>query len=110
MFMTVLSTRWPDGPLAPDDDPIDIDGHGTHCADIIGGRLGVAPGVSIYAVKVCSAISTSCSGIALLQGMEYSVDPNGDGDPSGTKARVLVVALARDMCSISCPSRPCRHN
>lgn len=36
----------------------------------------------MYAVKVCSAISSSCSGTALLQGIEYSVDPNGDGDPS----------------------------
>ncbi len=34
---------WPDGDLAPDDDPIDIGGHGTHVADIIGGNLGMAP-------------------------------------------------------------------
>lgn len=73
---------WPNSPEAPDPDPIDLEGHGTHVADIIGGALGVAPGVDIYAVKVCSAISSSCSGIALIQGMEYAVDPNGDGDPS----------------------------
>ncbi len=73
---------WPDGALAPDDDPIDFQGHGTHVADIIGGRGGVAPGVDLYAVKVCSAVATSCSGVALIQGMEYAVDPNGDGDPS----------------------------
>lgn len=72
-------------PLAPDPDPIDFDGHGTHVADIIGGRsadgshVGVAPGVSLYAVKVCSAVSTACSGVALLQGMEFALDPNGDG-------------------------------
>jgi minor extracellular serine protease Vpr len=35
--------------------------------------------VDIYAVKVCSAVATSCSGIALIQGMEFAVDPNGDG-------------------------------
>jgi subtilisin family serine protease len=40
---------------------------------------GVAPGVDLYAVKVCSSVSTSCSGIALIQGMEFSADPNGDG-------------------------------
>jgi hypothetical protein len=40
---------------------------------------GVAPGVSLYAVKVCSSVSTSCSGIALIQGMEFAADPNGDG-------------------------------
>ncbi len=77
-------------PLAPDDDPIDCGpaaipcggGHGTHVADIIGGANGVAPKVDLYAVKVCSAISTSCSGVAMIQGMEYAADPNGDGDPS----------------------------
>ncbi len=74
---------WPTfGPLAPDDDPIDFEGHGSHVADIIGGAGGVAPGVDLYAVKVCSAVSSSCSGIALIQGMEYVVDPNGDGDTS----------------------------
>ena len=73
---------WPNGPEAPDSDPIDdgsAAGHGTHVADIIGGKLGVAPGASLYAVKVCSSVSSSCSGIALIQGMEYSVNPNGDG-------------------------------
>lgn len=72
-------------PLAPDPDPIDFDGHGTHVADIIGGRSadgthsGVAPGTSLYAVKVCSAVSTSCSGVAMLQGLEFALDPDGDG-------------------------------
>src|SRR5690606_8840284 len=47
---------------------------------IIGGAIGVAPGVDLYAVKVCSSVSTSCSGVALLQGMEFAIDPNGDGD------------------------------
>ena len=39
----------------------------------------MAPGASLYAVKVCSAVSTSCSGVAMVQGLEYAVDPNGDG-------------------------------
>jgi subtilisin family serine protease len=73
---------WPNGPLAPDPDPIDFEGHGTHVADIIGGVDGVAPGVSLVAVKVCSAVSSSCNGVALLQGMEFAVDPNQDGDTS----------------------------
>ncbi len=69
----------------PDPDPLDAGaggGHGTHVAHIIGGAGGVAPGVKLYAVKVCSSITTSCSGIALIQGMEFAVDPDGDGDPS----------------------------
>lgn len=73
---------WPEGPLIPDDDPIDIQGHGTAVASIAGGLNGVAPGVSLYAVKVCSAISGSCSGIGIIQGLEYASDPNGDGDTS----------------------------
>ncbi|MBW7884546.1 MAG: S8 family serine peptidase [Caldilineaceae bacterium] len=70
---------WPNGPLAPDEDPIDFDGHGTHVSDIIAGVGGVAPGASLYGVKVCSAVSTSCSGVALIQGMDWVLDPNGDG-------------------------------
>ena len=73
---------WPNGPLAPDEDPIDFEGHGSHVADISAGALGVAPGADLYAVKVCSAVSSSCSGVALIQGMDFSVDPNGDGDLS----------------------------
>jgi minor extracellular serine protease Vpr len=66
-------------PERPDPNPIDLEGHGTHVADIIAGEDGVAPGADIYAVKVCSAVSSACSGIALIQGMEFSADPNGDG-------------------------------
>ncbi len=81
-------------PLAPDPDPIDCSpsaigcggGHGTHVADIIAGvtsgHVGVAPGALLYAVKVCSSISTSCSGVALLQGVDFALDPDGDGDIS----------------------------
>lgn len=61
--------------------------HGSHVADIIGGNdggahKGVAPGASLYAVKVCSSVSTSCSGLAMLLGMDYALDPDGDGDMS----------------------------
>ena len=76
---------WPNTPEAPDPDPIDLQGHGTHVADIIAGRSadgthkGMAPNALLYAVKVCSAVATTCSGIALLQGMDFALDPNGDG-------------------------------
>ncbi len=69
----------------PDPDPIDDGpeaGHGTHVGHIIAGIGGVAPGADLYAVKVCSSVSTSCSGVALIQGMDFAVDPNGDGNPS----------------------------
>jgi subtilisin family serine protease len=80
---------WPSGALAPDPDPLDKGtgaGHGTHVGDIIAGKStdglhkGVAPGASLYAVGVCSKISTACSGVALLQGMDFALDPNGDGN------------------------------
>jgi hypothetical protein len=87
---------WPVyGPLMPDEDPIDLDGHGTHVADIIGGINGVAPGVELYAVKVCSAQSPSCSGVALLQGMDFILDP--DDDPS-TDDQVDIVNMIYDTC------------
>lgn len=71
-------------PLQPDADPMDIDGHGTHVASIIGGVAtaslgpGVAPGVEFYAVKVCSDDGGACSGIAMLRGLEWAADPNRD--------------------------------
>lgn len=80
-----VGSTWPTGALAPDPDPLDdgpAAGHGTHVGDIIGGTLGVAPGADLYAVKVCSSVSSSCSGVALIQGMEFAVDPNGDADTS----------------------------
>ncbi len=85
-----LGNQWPNGPVLPDPDPLDdlaltpgaFAGHGTHVADIIAGQNGVAPGASIVAVKVCASLASSCNGVALINGMEFSVDPNGDGDPS----------------------------
>ena len=83
-----VGETWPNGALAPDPNPIDAGigaGHGTHVADISAGRsadglhVGVAPGAKLYAVKVCSSVSSSCSGVALLQGMDFALDPNGDG-------------------------------
>jgi minor extracellular serine protease Vpr len=79
---------WPNSPRAPDPDPIDFNGHGTHVADIIAGHSldglhkGVAPGANLIAIKVCSSVSTSCSGIALLEGLDFALDPNGDDDLS----------------------------
>jgi len=33
-------------------------------------------------VKVCSAVSSACSGAAILRGLEWAADPNGDGETS----------------------------
>src|SRR5262249_3911624 len=55
----------------------------------------VAPGAKLYAVKVCSTISSACSGIALLQGIEFALDPNGDGDISDA-VDVINMSLGSD--------------
>jgi subtilisin family serine protease len=86
-----IGEHWvPDAEPAPDPDPIDCGpggtppsctgGHGTHVASIIAGDNGVAPGADLYAYKVCSSVSPSCSGVAILQAFEAALDPNGDGD------------------------------
>jgi len=81
-------SAWPSGPRTEDPNPIDDGaggGHGTHVADIIGGRSldglhkGVAPGAQLYAVKVCSSVSSSCNGVALLKAVDFALDPKGDG-------------------------------
>lgn len=83
--MDFVGDSWPNSPEKTDPNPIDIQGHGTHTADILGGKskdgshVGVAPGAKLYAVKVCSSVSTSCSGVALLEGMDFALDPNGNG-------------------------------
>jgi minor extracellular serine protease Vpr len=88
-----VGENWPGSATAPvdeqpDPNPIDFDGHGTHVSDIAGGRSadgshkGIAPGVDLYAIKVCSAVSTFCSSIAILQGIDWALDPNNNGDIS----------------------------
>jgi len=76
---------WPNGALAPDPNPIDMNGHGTHTADIAGGHsldgvhVGAAPGSQLYAVKVCSSVASSCSGVAMLEGLDFALDPTNSG-------------------------------
>jgi minor extracellular serine protease Vpr len=83
-----VGETWPNTDEQPDPNPIDAEGHGTHVSDIIGGRSadgthkGIAPGVDLYALKVCSSISTSCSGVGILEAIDWAMDPNGDGDIS----------------------------
>lgn len=83
-----VGEAWPNGERTEDDDPIDFQGHGSHVADIVAGasldgtHKGMAPGAGLVAVKVCSAVASSCNGVSLLLGMDYALDPNGDGDLS----------------------------
>lgn len=93
---------WPTaGPLQPDNDPIDIQGHGTHVAAIIGGQAGVAPGVKLLAVKACASTVNRCSGAALLQALDYVLDPNGDGNLAD---RADIVNLAIEQSNYGLPT------
>lgn len=106
------------GALLPDPNPIALAStgtHGTHVADIIGGLgypagsygpqgnttaypakgEGVAPEADLYAFTVCSAITSSCSGVAMLQGMDDAADLD---DNPGTidPADVMNMSLGSD--------------
>ncbi|MFN0067249.1 MAG: S8 family serine peptidase [Limisphaerales bacterium] len=89
----LVGEDWPNSDLAPDDDPIDFEGHGTHVADISAGVLGVAPGASLWAVKVCSAVASSCSGVAMFEGLDYVLDPDGNGTVEDNTADVVNMSL-----------------
>jgi subtilisin family serine protease len=71
--------------LTPDPNPIDINGHGSHTSDIVGGHSldglhnGTAPGTQLYAVKVCSSVASNCSGVAILEGIDFALDPTNSG-------------------------------
>jgi hypothetical protein len=97
-------------PPTPDEDPIDCGakpnpqagqpnggpgtctgGHGSHVSDIVAGEArgapnpngpGVAPDATIVALKACSAVSTACNGVALINAMNRAFDPNNDGNMS----------------------------
>lgn len=89
-----LGEQW-DGTAAnnvilTDTNPIDIEGHGTHVADIIGGLgyeagvnadgsypakgNGVAPGVELYGFKACASFTSACNGLALLASVDNAAD------------------------------------
>ena len=76
-----------DSEPAPDPDPLDLGGHGTHVAGTAAGigvpgtiGPGVAPGAELYALKVFGDAggSTDLTSLAI----EWAMDPNGDGDMS----------------------------
>ncbi len=91
--------------VTPDPDPLDsfvnegdFAAHGTWVSSaaaglaITGLEAGSAPGAKLYVAKACSRITSACEGGALLQGIDFALDPNGDGDLSD-RADVLNLSL-----------------
>lgn len=76
-----------------DGDPMDDQGHGTHCAGIIaanGTVRGVAPGAGIMAYKVLDSEGYGMTD-NILAALERAVDPNQDGNFSD---RVDVISMS----------------
>ncbi|WP_198780948.1 S8 family serine peptidase [Shewanella putrefaciens] len=77
--------NWPQGKIIGgwdfiNNDPNPIDAgtnHGTHVSHSV---VGVAPDIELLVYSVCTNLS--CPGIAQLNALEASMDPNGDGDIS----------------------------
>ncbi len=72
----------------PDMNPLDQGGHGSHVAGTVAGLgdgintyNGMAPEALLYAVKVFGA-EGSTSDTVVIAALEYSADPNADGDNS----------------------------
>jgi minor extracellular serine protease Vpr len=70
----------------PDANPMDEGGHGTHVAGSVAGigdnvetYSGVAPKAQLYAIKVFGADGSTGDAV-VVAALEYSADPNGDGD------------------------------
>lgn len=72
----------------PDNNPMDIAGHGTHVAGTVAGigdgvntYDGVAPGADLYAIKVFGD-KGSTGDTVVIAALEWSLDPNQDLDLS----------------------------
>jgi len=73
-----------------DADPMDDNGHGTHCAGIVaadGNLKGVAPGAGLLAYKVLDSAGNGTISL-IIAGMEQAVDP--DQDPGTADAADII--------------------
>jgi minor extracellular serine protease Vpr len=92
----------------PDANPLDGVGHGSHVAGTAAGfgvpgkvGPGVAPAADLYAIKVFSDLGGSTN--LTSQGIEWALDPNGDGDMSD-HMDVINMSLGSDFAEPNDPS------
>ena len=87
-----VGETWPNTVVQPDPNPIDRSGHGTQGASAAAGvavagallRAGSAPAAILLAYKVCSSVTSSCEGSALLNSME-AVMQYAAGNPNANQ-------------------------
>ena len=80
-----------------DNDPMDDNGHGTHCAGIAAGKgslNGVAPDAKLYAYKVLD-FNGGGDFSDVIAAIGRAMDPNGDGNFSD-RVDVISLSLGRD--------------
>ena len=119
------------GTPRPDLNPLDCEGHGTHVAGAAAGRgvtaagatyagpwsegldvsalrigPGVAPGASLYAIKVFGCTGSSD---LVTQALDWSADPNRDGDVSD-RLDVVNLSLGGDFASPQDPDAVASDN
>lgn len=92
----------------PDANPLDVEGHGSHVAGTAAGfgvpgtiGPGVAPAADLYAIKVFGDLGGSTN--LTSQGIEWALDPNGDGDMSD-HLDVINMSLGSDFAEPNDPS------
>jgi subtilisin family serine protease len=92
----------------PDANPLDVVGHGSHVAGTaagfgVPGKIGpgVAPAADLYAIKVFGDLGGSTN--LTSQGIEWALDPNGDGDMSD-HMDVINMSLGSDFAEPNDPS------
>lgn len=75
-----LGPEWrrPGDPREGSDNPLDLQGHGTSVAAMVGGAEGVAPDAELLAGQVCSSITPFCDGVAVLEGIDWALAQDAD--------------------------------